>query len=73
MLDEPVPEWTLGDGSGRLRLSVLPEQEINRLLQQSVRRHLPDDPAQQGCRGQDAHLGSVRVQKIGCYSTTVTR
>lgn len=67
VLDESVPERVLGDGSGALRLSVLPEQEINRLLQQSFRCHLPDDPAQQGCRGQDAHLRSVRVQETYRY------
>lgn len=69
VLDESVPEWILGDNSGFLRLSVLPKQEINRLLQQSFRCHLPDDPAQQSRWGQDAHLRSVCVQKTYCYWT----
>lgn len=63
VLDESVPERVLGDGGRGLRLSVLPQQEINRLLQQSFGRHLPDDPAQQSCRGQDAHLRPVHTQK----------
>ena len=73
VLDESVPERILGDRGRGLRLSVLPKQEINRLLQQRFRRHLPDDPAQQGCWGQDAHLRSVDTHKMYCWPTTVTQ
>lgn len=68
VLDESVPEWILSDSSRSFWLSVFSKQEINHLLQQSLWRHLPDDPVQQCCGGQDAHLGPVctQPQKKAC-------
>lgn len=60
VLDEPVPQRILGDGGQGLGLPVFPQQEVDHLLQQRLRRHLPDDPVKQGRGGQDAHLGPVR-------------
>lgn len=60
MLDESVPQRILGDGGQGLGLLVFPQQEVDHLLQQGLRRHLPYDPVEQGRGGQDAHLGPVR-------------
>lgn len=59
VLDESVPQRILGDGRLGLGLFVFPQQEVDHLLHQRLRRHLPYDPVEQGRGGQDAHLGPV--------------
>lgn len=63
VLDKSVPEWIVDACRRGLQLSILPQQEINHLPQQSFRRHLPDDPVEQGCWGQDANLRPVHKNK----------
>lgn len=60
VLNESVPQRILGDGGQGLALLVFPQQEVDHLLLQRLRCHLPYDPVEQGRRGQDAHLGPVR-------------
>lgn len=69
MLDQSVSERVLSDSGRGLCLLLLPQQEVNHLLQQSLRCHLPDDPVQQGCGGQDAHLGPTCSQKHSRHDT----
>lgn len=68
VLDESVSEWILSDPSWGLSLLLLSQQEVNHLLQQSLRGHLPDDPVQQGRGGQDAHLRPLCTPKKHCVT-----
>lgn len=54
--DKSVPQGILGNAGRRLGTQFFSQQEVDGLLQQDVRRDLPDDPIQQCCGGQDAHL-----------------
>lgn len=62
VLDESVSQGDLGDPCRRLGRRVLAQDEEDGLLEQRLRAHLPDDPAEEGCGGQDAHLRSVGVE-----------
>lgn len=73
MFDKSVSEWILSDRSWSFGIFLLPQQEVNHLLQQSLWCHLSDDPVQQGCGGQDAHLGPMCPHKhTTCYRAVTT-
>lgn len=59
VLNKSVPQWILSNSPRTLWIPLLSQQEINHFLQQNLWCHLPDNPVEQRCGSQNAHLWTV--------------